>query len=766
MNHKAVWLTACLFSCLTMLALAWRQGGDSPPRAVASAHPGAPDHIKRGFARRKSMVVAFVALAVLVPLLWAVAVNIVPRNTIATRLGDFAAATAARVRSVMPDRTVTPDSSKPAKPEKPKRPLAPLASVDHRVALVVGNADYQHAPILANPRNDAKDIAAALADLGFDVVAGMDLEAEAFYRRIDEFEKRTQGAQAALFYYAGHGMQLGDGNYLLPVDAKPDSERILKGTAVKLDEVLAGMKSAIRLVFLDACRDNPFLESIARARGARSSTMHRGLKRVRVDDDHGGMFIAYATAPGKVAADGDGRNSPFTAALKEYIKIDGLEVNALLIHVRDTVLDNTRRAQRPWSFSSLENLFYFVPPPPTGADPETLLRTGDAPDPATEMWLQIRDTSNARSLERYLAIYPNSRYRPSAEARLDKLRGQPFTVVVEPSSAEVRILNITAPYRAGMRLPAGNYRVEASAEGRETATEAVAHGSSPTLHRMVLSKVAAGPKVGEVFRDCAQCPEMVVVPAGEFLMGSPESEAWRADDEGPVHLVRIAAPFAVGVYEVTFAQWDACEQDGGCRGHKPDDEGRGRGRRPVEHMSWEDAQAYVGWLSEKTGRRYRLPSESEWEYAARAGSRTSRPWGGSESGQCRHANGADAAFKRHREEMSRMISGVKNMTVALCDDGHATSAPVGRFKANAWGLHDVLGNVWEWTKDCWNDSYAGAPADGGAWRSGGCSHSVLRGGSWYNGPRYLRSANRYRFIINPYNRQRGFGFRVVRMLTP
>ena len=732
-----------------------RQGDESPPRAVASAHPGAPDHIKRGFARRKSMVAA---LVVLVPLLWVVAVNTVsgnPGNTIATHLGDFAAATAARVRSVMPDlpdRTAIPDSSKPAKPEKP---LAPLASVGRRVALVVGNAGYRHAPRLANPRNDAKDIAAALADLGFDVVAGMDLKGEAFYRRIDEFEKRTQGAQAALFYYAGHGMQLGDGNYLLPVDAKPDSERILKGTAVKLDEVLAGMKSAIRLVFLDACRDNPFLESIARARGARSSTMHRGLKHM--DDVDGGMFIAYATAPGKVAADGDGRNSPFTAALKEHIETEGLEVNTLLTQVRGTVLDNTRKAQRPWSLSSLENPFYFVPPPPTGTDPETFSRASDAPNPATEMWLQIRDTSNARSLERYLATYPNSRYRPSAEARLDKLRGQPFTVVVEPSSAEVRILNITAPYRAGMRLPAGNYRVEASAEGRETATEAVAHGSAPTLHRMALSRVAAGPKVGEGFRDCAWCPEMMVVPTGSFLMGSPESEKGRYGREGPVRWVRIAAPFAVGVYEVTFAQWDACEQDGGCRGHKPDDEGWGRGRRPVINVSWEDAQAYVGWLSEKTRRRYRLPSESEWEYAARAGSRTSRPWGGSESGQCRHANGLDAATKTKRRY-------ARLRAVASCDDGRVNTAPVGRYEGNAWGLHDVLGNVWEWTGDCWNGGYADAPADGGAWESGDCSRRIVRGGSWSNGPRSLRSANRDRFTTG--SRNNVGGFRVVRMLTP
>ena len=291
----------------------------------------------------------------------------------------------------------------------------------------------------------------------------------------------------------------------------------------------------------------------------------------------------------------------------------------------------------------------------------------------------------------------------------------------------------------------------------------------------------AGAKVGERFRDCAQCPEMVVVPAGEFLMGSPESEAGRFVNEGPVHRVRIAAPFAVGVYEVTFAEWDACMEDGGCDQiriwHIHDEE---PGWQPVDNIRWNDAQEYVEWLTAKTGERYRLPSESEWEYAARAGTRTSRPWGDSESGQCRHANGADAESKRRLvvrvvvdghandvdAERKRWLSDyVENFPVASCDDGRATWAPVGRFKANAWGLHDVLGNLWEWTEDCWNDSYAGAPTDGSAWRSGDCSRSVLRGGSWLNPPRGLRSAERNREHISSDSDRSDVGFRVARTLT-
>ena len=171
-------------------------------------------------------------------------------------------------------------------------------------------------------------------------------------------------------------------------------------------------------------------------------------------------------------------------------------------------------------------------------------------------------------------------------------------------------------------------------------------------------------------------------------------------------------------------------------------------------VSWDDVRAYASWLSRRTGERYRLLSESEWEYVARAGTRTARYWGEGESGQCGHANGADASAKRQYSYWA----------AASCDDGHVRTAPVGSYGANAWGLHDVLGNVWEWTGDCWNESYAGAPSDGSSWERGACSNRVLRGGSWRNSPRYLRSAYRdglftgYRSLYN--------GFRVARTLTP
>ena len=241
------------------------------------------------------------------------------------------------------------------------------------------------------------------------------------------------------------------------------------------------------------------------------------------------------------------------------------------------------------------------------------------------------------------------------------------------------------------------------------------------------------------FRECPTCPEMVVVSAGSFRMGcvsGQDCDDWLK----PVHRVTIAAPFAGGKYEVTFAEWGACVADGGCDGYRPRDEGWGRGNRPVINVSWNDVQTYVLWLSEKTGKTYRLLSEAEWEYVARAGSETRYSWGNEVGRNRANCDGCGSRW-----------------------DGKQT-APVGSFAANAFGLHDVHGNVYEWVQDCWNGTYAGAPADGSAWGQGDCNRRVVRGGSWYNGWIYLRSANRVHF--GPRYRNRRVGFRVARSLTP
>ena len=280
---------------------------------------------------------------------------------------------------------------------------------------------------------------------------------------------------------------------------------------------------------------------------------------------------------------------------------------------------------------------------------------------------------------------------------------------------------------------------------------------------------------GTKLRDCEVCPELVVIPAGKFRMGSPSSEKDRDGDEGPVRDVTIWEPLAVGIHEVTreefrqFVKETRHSAGKECRtyksgkwkmrsGHGWEKPGFSQGRRhPVVCVSWDDAKAYVGWLSRKTGKAYRLPSESEWEYAARAGTRTARYWGEGETDQCRYANGGDKALKKRHSKWKRVT--------ASCNDKRAYTFSVGKYQPNGFGLQDTLGNVWEWVEDCWHSSYQGAPRDGSAWTRGGdCSKRVLRGGSWNDGPENLRSAGRVGYTAAHRNDHNGF--RVARTLSP
>jgi formylglycine-generating enzyme required for sulfatase activity len=267
---------------------------------------------------------------------------------------------------------------------------------------------------------------------------------------------------------------------------------------------------------------------------------------------------------------------------------------------------------------------------------------------------------------------------------------------------------------------------------------------------------------GSVFQDCPDCPRMVVIPAGEFTMGSLASEAGRGGDEGPPRPVSIARAYALGRNEVTVAEFrrfadesgyqTEAERDTraeGCSGFiyldpaakdpqpQPVTSWRNPGliqedSHPVLCVSWNDARTYAEWLSKKTGQRYRLPSEAEWEYAARAGTSAARYWGDDPAQACRFANLAD------QSRFQTLSFGQKHE----CDDGHYFTAPAGSYLRNEFGLYDMLGNAWEWTEDCWNASYAGAPSDGTAWLAGDCAQRVSRGGSWSTVPRFARSAAR------------------------
>ena len=272
-------------------------------------------------------------------------------------------------------------------------------------------------------------------------------------------------------------------------------------------------------------------------------------------------------------------------------------------------------------------------------------------------------------------------------------------------------------------------------EGWKTGA-AVAAAFLLALPVAVAAEAGAALEPGQDFRDCFECPEMVVVPAGSFRMG--DLNGGGDADEGPVRDVEISRPFAFGKYEITFAEWDACVEAGACA-PGAGDVGWGRERRPAVNVSAEDAEAFAAWVSELTGVRYRLPSEAEWEYAARAGSDSRYPWGNDVGLNRANCDGCGSEW----------------------DD--MQTAPVGSFPANAFGVHDTVGNVYEWVADCGRITYEGAPSDGSVWNADEtCRVRMMRGGSWVSLPRALRSANRLRRLAG--NRDINTGMRIARDL--
>ena len=252
---------------------------------------------------------------------------------------------------------------------RPHRLLAPIvaylllvlpAAAEKRVALVVGNSGYVHANALPNPVNDAGDMAKALAEVGFEVILGLDLSKSGFDGKVRDFARALEKADVALLFYAGHGLQVSGKNYLVPVDAKLQVERDLDFEAISLDFVLKQMEldrdDKTNIVFLDACRDNPLVRNLARSMGTRSGTIAQGLAQVQAGV---GTFIAYSTQPGNVALDGEGRNSPFTAALVKDLRLPDRNLNAVMIEVRKDVTAATGGKQVPWDLSALTGDFYF-----------------------------------------------------------------------------------------------------------------------------------------------------------------------------------------------------------------------------------------------------------------------------------------------------------------------------------------------------------------------------------------------------------------------
>lgn len=338
-----------------------------------------------------------------------------------------------------------------------------------------------------------------------------------------------------------------------------------------------------------------------------------------------------------------------------------------------------------------------------------------------QAWEKARTAGTFESVDQYVRNWPTGIHIEEAQSLRQRLKA---SAEDEAAFTSAQNLDTREAYRV---------YIDAFPQG-EHVTEALA-----AMDNLVM-------RPGKLFRDCEDCPQMIIIPPGRFTQGSTEGDSEGLAAERPARTVGISDAIAVGIFEVTMAEWDACFEDGGCS-RQPEDNGWGRGQRPAIMISWSDTQEYLQWLTDKTGKTYRLPSESEWEYFARAGQDGHWP-GGAANQVCSYGN------------VAGQESGFDWQHAACADEVAVGTAAVGSFRPNAFGLFDVVGNVAEWTADCLNLSYLDAPVDGSAWGRGICSSHMTRGGSWLTGSKEIRLPAR--FNLKNGDRNDFTGFRVVR----
>lgn len=637
-----------------------------------------------------------------------------------------------------------------------RTPATQIKPNEARVALIIGNSDYKTAP-LENPANDASDLANALEKQGFNVLVRENVGERGLKEAVDTFAKHLKQGGIGLFFFAGHGIQLKDQNFLLPVDIGFDSESDISYKSVSAEYVLSRMAEAgnrINVVILDACRNNPFQQA--------RRNISKGLGVMNVGRAEKGTFIAYATSPGSTAADGSGRNGLYTKHLLRALETPDTDIDKVFGRVRTGVVQDTNGEQVPWTSSSVVGSFHFDVAEdvaalqrvtqPGAAKHEAAAEAASAPyDPVQEKahWDRIKESRNPADYLAYLEKFSGAQRAAYARWMVQKYGGVLPSPVASAPAAAAR--PTSPPAQVAMVSPPEPVR--------------------PASPAAAVTNDAAIPSPGTLIQDCSECPELVTVAGGEFVMGSGPKEKMREPDEEPAHRVRIPASIAVGKFEVTRGQYAAFVKEtrrqlaAGCnstRGgffHKnPKATWQNPGYEqsdndPVVCVSWDDALAYVEWLSKKAVKQYRLLNEAEWEYVARAGTTGSRHWAdAADTAVCRYASVADTSFK----------SVSPGAPLFPCSDSFKHTAPVGRFPANAFGVHDMLGNAWEWVEDCWNEGYAGAPELAKPRLTGSCTERVFRGGAWNSPPSTLRTA--YRDRGSKDERHDNVGFRVVRSL--
>ena len=579
--------------------------------------------------------------------------------------------------------------------------LIPTAaqSAGKKVALVIGNSSYAKVPRLPNPANDAADMGAALGKLGFDVIRLIDATQSQMDDAVESFRIKLVGAEAGLFYYAGHGVQSQGVNYLVPVDAGIAAEYQLRAKTLDASMILEAMNAAgcpLNMVILDACRDNPF---------ASMRSMGRGLTVMGAAPT--GAIIVYATDPGKTAQDGSGRNGVFTSALLKHIGEPGVDVKAMFDRVGAEVAKTTGNAQNPWISSKFYGTYFLAGAGATVATAPSGPPATPAPEPASKPI----PTKPSLAVEKFFGTL-------TVEVRTAGtlyLNGAPMGKLSAGSSARLD------------SVEAGQVSLEMKYEGGQTETKTAKLTKNEIVS--VFFTYVEHPKVAE---------DMVLVDGGAFKMGDVLGDG--NSDEKPIHSVTVSS-FYLGKCEVTQKEWkDVIGTNPSFL--KSDD-------LPVEQVSWYDAVQYCNKLSMITGLEpcytikgtqvscdfsrsgFRLPTEAEWEFAARGGI---------------HSAG-------------RKYAGGDSVDLVAWHTGNSAggSHPVGHKQANELGLFDMSGNVSEW---CW-DSYSAYAASSQVDPQGtsGTGDRVLRGGSWYGSAKGMRATARSKH--GPGFRDGGIGLRVL-----
>ncbi len=657
----------------------------------------------------------------------------------------------------------------------------PNSSYAKRYALVIGNSNYgRDLGNLDNPVNDATDMAALLKRKKFNVIKLTNATKRQMSKGISRFTKQLQEEHAVgLFFFAGHGVEVDGRNYLIPIKANIDGEADVEFESVNASRVMRNMEKAgnnLNMIILDACRNNPY------ARSFRSAS--RGLAEVNPPK---GSLILYATSPGDVASDGSGRNGLFTQHLLKAINTPNLKVEDVFKRTANKVYNDTARKQLPWQSGVMLGDFYFSG---QQAIKKTVAAIGVANNhqqAEISFWNSIADETNAAYFQSYVNKYPQGEYIDLALLKLEEYRipkevlkqSPQLTIKTSPDNARIRILNIAPKYRQGMSLKAGRYHIEVSKAGYRRHTEWI-DLTDARVHDVVLnlnnSPIVAQKQnplisLSPIQRNRAITAKMVAIKAGCFQMGSPSWEKDRGSNEKQ-HQVCVSR-FQMADKEVTVGEFKRfikatgyrtqAEQnikEQGCFTYSSSENKWARragnnwhnvgfsqqDKHPVVCVSWRDVQSYLDWLNQQGQGGYRLPTEAEWEYAARGGTQWAYFWGNKVDAQrCRYANVNDKNWANK----------------FLCNDSYKFTAPVGSYQANALGLYDMSGNVWEWTCSRYDKNYQGGETQ--CLNNNQVNDSdvlVVRGGSLSSKPWELRVAYR---LMNPLWRRYGdWGFRIAR----